>query len=137
MLLALLNNAAYYSNGEVTEIKGQDLMAHAKPYYISPAYAFVGYPNRDSTPFREAYNIPEAQTVVRGTLRYQGFPQFIEALVTIGWLETQPQDNLEGKSYAALTALALGCSETDERWASEIFVHRQQLTLHPCQLTCH
>ncbi len=29
---------------------------------------------RDSTPYKERYSIPEAQTVVRGTLRYQGIP---------------------------------------------------------------
>jgi spermidine synthase / saccharopine dehydrogenase (NADP+, L-glutamate-forming) len=59
----------------------------AKPYFISPAFAFVAYPNRDSTPFKEYYNIPEAETVVRGTLRYQGFPEFIKALVDMGWLD--------------------------------------------------
>ncbi len=28
-------------------------------------FAFVAYPNRDSTGYKERYNIPEAQTVVR------------------------------------------------------------------------
>ena len=32
-------------------------MQHAKPYYISPAFAFVAYPNRDSTPFKQWYHI--------------------------------------------------------------------------------
>jgi hypothetical protein len=64
-------------------------MAHAKPYYITPAFAFVAYPNRDSTPFKEWYGIPEAETVVRGTLRYQGFPEFIKALVDIGFLSAE------------------------------------------------
>ena len=49
-------------------------MGVAKPYFISNAFAFVAYPNRNSTPFKEFYRIPEAETVVRGTLRYQGFP---------------------------------------------------------------
>jgi len=70
-------------------------MNHAKPYYISPAFAFVAYPNRDSTPFREKYQIPEVKTLIRGTLRYQGFPQFIKALVNLGFL------NEEEKSYLA------------------------------------
>ena len=61
-------------------------MGEAKPYFISPAYAFVAYPNRNSVPFREAYAIPEAQTVVRGTLRYQGFPEFVKCLVEVTFL---------------------------------------------------
>ena len=118
VLLALLNNAAYYSGGAKTEISGQELMSHAKPYYISPAYAFVAYPNRDSTPFREWYNIPEAQTVVRGTLRYQGFPEFIGALVKIGWMDAEGKhvDVNAQATYAQLTAKALGISETDEAY---------------------
>jgi saccharopine dehydrogenase (NADP+, L-glutamate forming) len=42
-----------------------DLMATAKPYHIYPGFATVAYPNRDSTPYKERYNIPEAQTIVR------------------------------------------------------------------------
>jgi len=46
-------------------------MVTAKPYFIYPGYAFVAYPNQVSTPYMERYNIPEAQTILRGTLRYQ------------------------------------------------------------------
>ena len=66
-------------------------MATAKPYHIypgkiarrifpsslwypdipdlRPGFAFVAYPNRDSTPYKERYNIPEAETIIRG-VRY-------------------------------------------------------------------
>ncbi len=40
-------------------------MATAKPYHIYPGFATVAYPNRDSTPYKERYNIPEAQTIIR------------------------------------------------------------------------
>lgn len=32
-------------------------------------FALVAYPNRDSTPYKERYNIPEAQTIVRYIIR--------------------------------------------------------------------
>ena len=93
-------------------------MKHAQPYYINPAFAFVAYPNRDSTPFREFYEIPEAETVVRGTLRYQGFPAFIKALVDIGFLNEAPVDFLaKGAtplSWAEVTKRALGAQSADE-----------------------
>ncbi|KAI0350788.1 hypothetical protein OH77DRAFT_1439643 [Trametes cingulata] len=79
-LLALLNDASYLANGQQVNVSGKDLMSTAKPYYITPAFAFVAYPNRNSVPFREFYNVPEAETVIRGTLRYQGFPEFVKAL---------------------------------------------------------
>lgn len=69
MLLALRNPAKYvsaatfraydlkltilfqYKDGKIEEVESQDLMGTAKPYFIYPGYAFVAYPNRDSTPY--------------------------------------------------------------------------------------
>jgi len=90
-------------------------MAHAQPYYIKPAFAFVAYPNRDSTPFKEWYKIPEAETVVRGTLRYQGFPEFIKALVTLGWLDASEKEWLApGITWAQATQKATGAANAEE-----------------------
>ncbi|KAF4632357.1 hypothetical protein G7Y89_g5771 [Cudoniella acicularis] len=60
VLPALRNAAKYYEGGKVVEIAGKDLMGTAKPYFIYPGFAFVAYPNRDSSPYKERYNIPEA-----------------------------------------------------------------------------
>lgn len=91
-------------------------MGQAKPYFITPAYAFVAYPNRDSTPFREWYNIPEAETVIRGTLRYQGFPQFIGCLVKMGWLDGEAKEWLtEELTWAEVTQKAIGANAADEK----------------------
>ncbi|KAJ9161225.1 Saccharopine dehydrogenase [Coniochaeta hoffmannii] len=94
VLLALRNNGKWWKDGKVVEVEGKDLMKEAKPYFIYPGYAFVAYPNRDSTPYKERYNIPEAQTIIRGTLRYQGFPEFIKVLVDIGFLEDAASETL-------------------------------------------
>ena len=92
-------------------------MGYAKPYYISPAFAFTAYPNRDSTPFKEFYNIPEAGTVIRGTLRYQGFPEFIKALVELGWLDTSEKAWLkEGLTWAQVMQNTLGTNDANERY---------------------
>lgn len=117
VLLALLNSAKLYRDGELVEVNGKDLMNHAKPYYINPAFAFVAYPNRDSTGFREKYKIPEAQTVIRGTLRYAGFPQFIACLVKLGFLDETPKDHLSTGSkavWADVTQKAVGASSNSE-----------------------
>ena len=95
VLLALRNTAKYYKDGKVEEIPGTELMNYAKPYQIYPAYAFVAYPNRDSTPYKERYNIKEAQTIIRGTLRYQGFPEFVRVLVDLGFLSEEEKDFLK------------------------------------------
>lgn len=69
VLLALRNTAKYLAAGKPKEIPGPELMKSAKSIQTGyPAFAFVGYPNRDSVPYAKLYNIPEAQTVLRGTL---------------------------------------------------------------------
>jgi len=50
-----------------------------------------GYPNRDSTPYPERYGIPEAQAVLRGTLRFKGNPAFVKAMVDFGIVNDDPQ----------------------------------------------
>ena len=97
-------------------------MGYAKPYYISPAFAFTAYPNRDSTPFKEFYDIPEAETLIRGTLRYQGFPEFIKALVQLGWLETSEKVWLkEGLTWAQVMQNTLGTNDANERYVFFFF----------------
>ncbi|KAF9466307.1 saccharopine dehydrogenase [Collybia nuda] len=115
VLLALLNSASFLSGSQQLDIPGTDLMSHAKPYYITPAFAFVAYPNRDSVPFREYYNIPEAETVVRGTLRYQGFPEFIAALVRVGLLDQDTKGWLkDGQTWAQVIQKLIGAADASE-----------------------
>ncbi|KUL91399.1 hypothetical protein ZTR_01796 [Talaromyces verruculosus] len=121
VLLALRNSAKFYRDGTEYSVDGTELMGEAKPYFIYPGYAFVAYPNRDSTPYRERYNIPEAQTVVRGTLRYQGFPQMIKVLVDIGFLSETEYDFLKTPiTWKEATKKILGATsekELDLLWA--------------------
>jgi saccharopine dehydrogenase (NADP+, L-glutamate forming) len=117
VLLALRNPAKYYQDGKIVEVSSEGLMATAKPYYIYPGYAFVAYPNRDSTPYRERYKIPEAQTIIRGTLRYQGFPEFIKCLVDIGFLSDEDKDYLKPGSrisWKEATSKVVGATSRDE-----------------------
>ena len=125
MLLALGNTAKFLEDGKTKEILGKDLMSSAKPYSTGYAgFAFVAYPNRDSTPFREKYNIPEAQTIVRGTLRYAGFPELIKVLVDIGFLSQDPLDCLKPsdkpttwKEATAKILSSTSTSDNDLTWA--------------------
>lgn len=117
VLLALRNSAKFWKDGNIVEIDGPELMAAAQPYFIYPGYAFIAYPNRDSTPYKERYNIPEAETIVRGTLRYQGFAEFIKVLVDIKFLSEDQLDFLApGSTLSWKQALAkiLGISSDAE-----------------------
>ena len=115
VLLALRNTAKFVRDHAVQTVSGLDLMATAQPYHILPSLALVAYANRDSTPFREWYGIPEAAECIRGTLRYQGFPELVLALVRLGFLDETSQDWLAapGLTWSQLAARLVG-TQADE-----------------------
>lgn len=94
VLLALRNSALFYKDGKKVDVDGPQLMAYTTPYTINEftEKKLVCYPNRDSTVFRELYHIPEADTVIRGTLRFDGFPEFIKVLVDLGLLKDEESE---------------------------------------------
>ncbi|KAF6806409.1 saccharopine dehydrogenase [Colletotrichum musicola] len=82
-LLSQKNSATFLKDGKEVTIDSRDLMASARPYHVMDGYSFLAYPNRNSVPFREYYQIPEAHTVIRGSLRYKGNPELVNALVLV------------------------------------------------------
>lgn len=121
VLLAARNTAHFYEDGEKKTVPGEKLMSTAKNYLVYPGYAFQAYPNRDSTPYRERYNMPEAQTVIRGTLRYQGNPALVQTFRDLGMLDEDEKDFLKSKiAWKDAFAKIVGSSSTSEQdlmWA--------------------
>ena len=77
----------------------------------------------DSTPYSERYTIPEAKTVIRGTMRYQGFSAFVRVLVDLGFLSEEKHDFLtKAIPWSEATQKIIGSSsgsESDLRLAIE------------------
>lgn len=48
-LLAHNNDAKFFKNNKIVEVKGKDLLYHAKKIDINLLLTLEGYPNRDST----------------------------------------------------------------------------------------
>ncbi|KAF2858185.1 LYS9, Saccharopine dehydrogenase, lysine biosynthesis pathway [Piedraia hortae CBS 480.64] len=121
VLLAARNTAQFYVDGKQETTPGEKLMSTARPYLIYPGFAFEAYPNRDSTPYRARYSIPEAETLIRGTLRYQGNPAFIQTLRDLNLLSEERQDYLESHTvWKEAFARIIGsgtATEKDLTWA--------------------
>ena len=114
-MLSQYNSATFYDRGELVHIANKDLMAKAVPYFVLDGYSFLAYPNRDSTPFREFYNIPEAHTIIRGSLRYEGNPALVRALIDLGWLDSSEKPWLvDGITWAQIQQQATGAASPSE-----------------------
>ena len=62
--------------------------------YGLTGYFFVNNPNRDSTVYGDLYGIPEAHTILRGTLRFRGYTDALRGLVRLGLLSPDPHPAL-------------------------------------------
>ena len=83
----MLAGAKYLEAGKaVTVDPNGGLLDSAKPMTFLPGFNIEGYPNRDSTIYGELYGIPEAHTILRGTLRYRGYTDALRGLVRLGLL---------------------------------------------------
>jgi alpha-aminoadipic semialdehyde synthase len=73
VIRASQNDAAYRRDGKVMMINGADLLASSEPFYAWQSLNLECLPNRDSLIYGDKYGIQSANTIFRGTLRYQGF----------------------------------------------------------------
>ncbi|PNP75166.1 hypothetical protein FNYG_11492 [Fusarium nygamai] len=112
--LSWYNSATFLRDGKVVEIPNKYLMAEAKPYHVLDGYSFLAYPNRDPVLFREAYGIPEAHTVIWGSLRYEGNPALVKASIDLGWIDTETPWLKDGLTWAQIQKQATGVESTAE-----------------------
>ncbi len=101
VLLAGKNSARYLEDGKVEFIPSEKLFESCRTVTVPGIGDFEGYPNRDSVPYAEAYGIPEAKTMLRGTLRYAGWCATMKKIGDLGLLD-QTERKLAGMTYAGL-----------------------------------
>jgi saccharopine dehydrogenase-like NADP-dependent oxidoreductase len=94
VLIASTRDALYRVLGQEVNVSGMELFKKSQKLNIFPAFALEGVPNRNSLAYADEYNIQSAETVFRGTLRYNGFSEVMEALVDLGLLSEKKLDYL-------------------------------------------
>ncbi len=121
VLLASRNPARFQKDGKVVQIPGEELFDHYWPVHIEGLGEFEGFPNRDSMPYTETYNIEPTDWMFRGTLRNVGWCATLKKVAELGLLDDTPlPENLVGPTrdepatFREFTAYVLNTSpETD------------------------
>ena len=99
VVLAGKNSARYLKDKKEVEIPSEDLFAHFWPMNIEGLPPLEAYPNRDSVPYIQIYEISDADSMYRGTLRYPGWCQTLKKVVELGLLD-ETEQKVKGLSYA-------------------------------------
>ncbi len=107
VVMAGNNDGNYLRRGEKVYIPTEDLFKNP----LSVDFPKVGkleiYPNRDSMPYIELYGIPETRTMVRGTFRFPGWCESIDAMKALKLISSEEHD-FTGKTYAEFMAMMIG-----------------------------
>jgi saccharopine dehydrogenase (NADP+, L-glutamate forming) len=117
VLLASKNSARFLKDGRIVTIPAADLFASPETIPIPGLGEYEGYPNRDSVSYRETYGIPEALSVLRGTLRYAGWCETLRKMVELGLLDETPQDRSGSTFLSLMGELAKAAPGSDVRTA--------------------
>ncbi|MBK7711830.1 MAG: hypothetical protein IPJ37_13395 [Bacteroidales bacterium] len=114
VILASRNSALYLKKGKEKYIDAVNLFKDRINYTFPGIGELEIYPNRDSISFIDIYGISETKTMYRGTFRYKGWCESLDAMKSINMLDDKPSD-YEGKSYSDFLAERAGLEKKDLR----------------------
>jgi len=82
------------------------------PFSTWNGFSLEGLPNRDSTKYREPYNLPQCETLLRGTFRYKGYCAILRDFHALELVTEERCDLMESCStWAEFIAKRTGCKE--------------------------
>jgi len=112
VVLASRNPGKFLENGKLVEIVGKNLFLNYRIEEIEGLGKFEVYPNRNSLPYKDLYNLKDALTVMRGTYRNLGWCDTLKKMVDIGLIDEDKKDYLNDITYKKMMAELIG--EKDE-----------------------
>ncbi len=104
VVLASRNSAKFLEEGELVEIEGKNLFLNYRLEEIEGLGKFEVYPNRDSMPYKDLYNLKDALTVMRGTYRNIGWCDTLKKMVDLGLIDENPVEGLKGITFRKMMA---------------------------------
>ena len=113
VVLAGNNNAKYLKNGKIKDVPTKNLFKDTFNTFVIGVEELEVYPNRDSIPYVDIYNIPEAKTMIRGTFRYKGWCESLDALKTLN-LTQQKEYDFSGMTYAQMMSKMINSDNTKD-----------------------
>ncbi|MDZ4714462.1 MAG: saccharopine dehydrogenase C-terminal domain-containing protein [Cytophagales bacterium] len=84
VVMAGQSTAKFLQEGQYKYIPYQQLFRRTTPVEVPGYGAYEGYANRDSLTYRATYGLENIQTMLRGTLRNEGFCAAWDVLVQLG-----------------------------------------------------
>jgi saccharopine dehydrogenase-like NADP-dependent oxidoreductase len=114
VVLASRNSALYLKKGKEVKIEPEDLFRDRFSFDFPGLGELEVYPNRDSISYIDIYGIREASTMYRGTFRYKGWCETLDAMKHLNMLDDTIID-YTGMDYCDFLAESGKLGKTDLR----------------------
>jgi saccharopine dehydrogenase-like NADP-dependent oxidoreductase len=114
VVLASRNSALYLKNGKRVVIEPLNLFKDRFSYDFPGIEDLEVYPNRDSISYIDIYKIHEATTMYRGTFRYKGWCETLDAMKALNMLDDVIID-YSGMDYAGFLSERAATGNIDLR----------------------
>jgi len=94
-------DSVWLQDGSVCRVEPLDLFKHSKNIKIpgSNTTELDAYPNRDSLSYRDIYKLQSAKTLVRGTLRRNGYCSAWQCLVDAGFTSPEKKREIQSSEW--------------------------------------
>jgi len=112
VVMAGKNSGQYLENGEIVFIPSINLFKEYTIIDIEGVGSFEAYTNRDALPYKDLYNLADAHTVFRGTLRNVGWCYTMKKARELGLLSDEPRADLTGLTFYDLMLKLIGQDES-------------------------
>jgi len=90
-------------DGQVVEVQAGNLLKTPLAVDFLPGLNLIGFPNRDSLVYAQLYGLDNPSTLLRGTLRYSGFGEAMDALLSLGLIDPKPHPAFDPNSGPEVT----------------------------------
>jgi len=114
VVMASRNSALYLKKGKKVIIEPVNLFRDRFSYEFPGVGNLEVYPNRDSISYTDIYKIQEVSTMYRGTFRYKGWCETLDAMKALNMLDDTVID-YTGMSFAEFLAERAGFETGDLR----------------------
>ena len=108
VLMAARTSAAYLKKGKKIDVPAELLFDHHWLVDIEGLGTFETYPNRDSTIYREYFELDENVSLYRGLLRFTGWCNTLRKLKKLNLLDDDKEQIFGNKTYREFTASLTG-----------------------------
>ncbi|MFH1121353.1 MAG: saccharopine dehydrogenase C-terminal domain-containing protein [Bacteroidota bacterium] len=112
VVMAGNNDARYLKNGSEVFVPTAELFRNPASVDFKGVGKLNIYPNRDSISYIDIYGIPEVQTMMRGTFRYPGWCDALDAIKQLSLISYDKFD-MSGMNFAQLVAHQMGIQRAD------------------------